>query len=285
MPENRWDSSTGIFSLLPSSLRVWGGQRSDTGQPKGSGLRTGNDGKTRWGNRSCLTQILTCRHPELPLPSNTKLIKRIIIKNTRYGKKCAYSWQFCKPSRRELRAAMMIPVIYEQLKRKKLKIHKARCVCECVLSGSKGWATRGNLKGLGSHLETPAFILQWHACQSSQRLRLACFQSSLAQQTLSLTLSCREIMKQNLCLGLHSYLWLPYWFLWTPSACVAFPFLLVHDSASLLMLWFTFSFFFFSVISVFLFVSLLCVFSDPFTFLFLLTHVKIVIIKQTQSQA
>ncbi|XP_033707287.1 telomerase protein component 1 isoform X1 [Tursiops truncatus] len=63
---------------------------------------------------------------ELPLPSNTKLIKRIIIKNTRYGKKCAYSWQFCKPSRRELRAAMMIPVIYEQLKRKKLKIHKAR---------------------------------------------------------------------------------------------------------------------------------------------------------------
>ncbi|XP_060002650.1 telomerase protein component 1 isoform X3 [Lagenorhynchus albirostris] len=63
---------------------------------------------------------------ELPLPSNTKLIKRIIIKNTRYGKKCAYSWQFYKPSRRELRAAMMIPVIYEQLKRKKLKIHKAR---------------------------------------------------------------------------------------------------------------------------------------------------------------
>ncbi|KAM9091234.1 telomerase protein component 1 isoform 2-T2 [Megaptera novaeangliae] len=63
---------------------------------------------------------------ELPLPSNTKLIKQIIMKNTRYGKKYAYSGQFYKPSRRELRAAMMIPVIYGQLKRKKLKIHKAR---------------------------------------------------------------------------------------------------------------------------------------------------------------
>ncbi|XP_066886710.1 telomerase protein component 1 [Kogia breviceps] len=63
---------------------------------------------------------------ELPLPSNTKLIKQIVIKNTRYGKKYAYSWQFYKPSHQELWAAMMIPVIYEQLKWKKLKIHKAR---------------------------------------------------------------------------------------------------------------------------------------------------------------
>ncbi|XP_057579321.1 telomerase protein component 1 isoform X2 [Hippopotamus amphibius kiboko] len=62
---------------------------------------------------------------ELPLPSNTKLIEQI-IKNTRYGKKHGYSWQLCKPSRRELRAAMRIPEIYEQLKRKKLKMHKAR---------------------------------------------------------------------------------------------------------------------------------------------------------------
>ncbi|KAM9715164.1 telomerase protein component 1 isoform 1-T1 [Dama dama] len=63
---------------------------------------------------------------ELPFPSNTQLIKQIIIKNTKYGKKHAYSWQFRQPSRRELRTAMMIPVIYEQLKRKKLEIHKAR---------------------------------------------------------------------------------------------------------------------------------------------------------------
>uniref|UniRef100_A0A8C3WJJ7 Telomerase associated protein 1 n=1 Tax=Catagonus wagneri TaxID=51154 RepID=A0A8C3WJJ7_9CETA len=62
----------------------------------------------------------------LPFPSNTKLIKRIIIKNTRHGKKFASYWQSCKPNRRELRAAMMIPLIYEQLKRTKLKIHKAR---------------------------------------------------------------------------------------------------------------------------------------------------------------
>ena len=99
------------------------------------------DGKVRGGNRSCLTQTLTCCHPELPFPSNTQLIKRIIIKNTKYGKKHAYSWQFRQPSRRELRTAMMIPVIYEQLKRKKLEIHKARCVREYVLSESKGWAS------------------------------------------------------------------------------------------------------------------------------------------------
>ena len=64
-----------------------------------------------------------------------------MIKNTKYGKKHAYSWQFRQPSRRELRTAMMIPVIYEQLKRKKLEIHKARCVHEYVLSESKGWAS------------------------------------------------------------------------------------------------------------------------------------------------
>uniref|UniRef100_A0A8D1JHP7 Telomerase associated protein 1 n=1 Tax=Sus scrofa TaxID=9823 RepID=A0A8D1JHP7_PIG len=62
----------------------------------------------------------------LPFPSNTKLLQRIMIKNTRYGKRFASYWQSCKPSRRELRAAMMIPLIYEQLKRTKLKIHKAR---------------------------------------------------------------------------------------------------------------------------------------------------------------
>ena len=126
-----------------------------------------------------------------------------MIKNTRYGKRFASYWQSCKPSRRELRAAMMIPLIYEQLKRTKLKIHKARCVRECVLSGSNGWA-RGTLKGLGNHLETPAFILQRHACWSSKLLRFPWFQSSPAQQTLSLTLSSREIMRQNLCLGLYS---------------------------------------------------------------------------------
>uniref|UniRef100_A0A8C6DQZ2 Telomerase associated protein 1 n=1 Tax=Moschus moschiferus TaxID=68415 RepID=A0A8C6DQZ2_MOSMO len=62
----------------------------------------------------------------LPFPSNTQLVKQIISKNTKFGKKHACSWQYRQPSRRELRTAMMIPVIYEQLKRKKLKMHKAR---------------------------------------------------------------------------------------------------------------------------------------------------------------
>ncbi|EPY76192.1 telomerase protein component 1 [Camelus ferus] len=61
----------------------------------------------------------------LPFPSNTKLVRQILIKNARYGKKY-YSWQSCKPSRRELRAAMMMPVVYDQLKRAKLRLHKAR---------------------------------------------------------------------------------------------------------------------------------------------------------------
>ncbi|XP_072818855.1 telomerase protein component 1 isoform X2 [Vicugna pacos] len=61
----------------------------------------------------------------LPFPSNTKLVRQILIKNARYGKNY-YSWQSCKPSRRELRAAMMMPVVYDQLKRAKLRLHKAR---------------------------------------------------------------------------------------------------------------------------------------------------------------
>lgn len=53
-----------------------------------------------------------------------------MIRNSRNGKRRA-KWQreLCNFSCRELRAAMMMPVMYEQLKREKLKIHRTRCVC------------------------------------------------------------------------------------------------------------------------------------------------------------
>ncbi|XP_013364023.1 PREDICTED: telomerase protein component 1 [Chinchilla lanigera] len=60
----------------------------------------------------------------LPFPSNTKLLRRIIIRNSKCFK--TYPRYLCKLSPRKLRAAMMIPVIYKQVKQEKLKIHKAR---------------------------------------------------------------------------------------------------------------------------------------------------------------
>ncbi|KAM6181674.1 telomerase protein component 1 [Erethizon dorsatum] len=72
------------------------------------------------------------RNQALPIPSNAKLLRRIMIRNSvRFMK---YPRYLCKLSRRKLRTAMMIPVIYEQLKREKLKLHKARqCKCDIQL--------------------------------------------------------------------------------------------------------------------------------------------------------
>ncbi|XP_051678544.2 telomerase protein component 1 isoform X2 [Oryctolagus cuniculus] len=68
------------------------------------------------------------RNRALPFPSNTTLMKRILIRNARNVKRFSrqillgiHSWQ-----PRLLRMVMMIPVMYEQLKREKLKIQKAR---------------------------------------------------------------------------------------------------------------------------------------------------------------
>ncbi|XP_058149817.1 telomerase protein component 1 isoform X1 [Dasypus novemcinctus] len=66
------------------------------------------------------------RNKALPFPSNTQLMRRIMIRNSRNGKRHGYQRQPCNPRRRELRAAMMMPVMYEQLKQEKLKIQKAR---------------------------------------------------------------------------------------------------------------------------------------------------------------
>ncbi|XP_063093010.1 telomerase protein component 1 isoform X1 [Cavia porcellus] len=60
----------------------------------------------------------------LPFPSNTKLLRQIMIRNSKCYKK--YPRYLCTLSRRKLRTAMMIPGIYAQLKREKLRVHKAR---------------------------------------------------------------------------------------------------------------------------------------------------------------
>ncbi|XP_004390075.1 telomerase protein component 1 [Trichechus manatus latirostris] len=66
------------------------------------------------------------RNKALPFPSNTQLMRRIIIRNSRNGNRRPSQRQLQDLSCQELRAAMMMPVIYEQLKREKLKIQKAR---------------------------------------------------------------------------------------------------------------------------------------------------------------
>uniref|UniRef100_A0A8C5JWG6 Telomerase associated protein 1 n=1 Tax=Jaculus jaculus TaxID=51337 RepID=A0A8C5JWG6_JACJA len=61
-----------------------------------------------------------------PFPSNTQLMRRIMTRNSKNVKRPANLRHLCNLSRRQLRAAMAIPVIFEQLKREKLKMHKAR---------------------------------------------------------------------------------------------------------------------------------------------------------------
>ncbi|XP_066199241.1 telomerase protein component 1 [Saccopteryx leptura] len=67
------------------------------------------------------------KNKALPFPSNTQLMKRIIIRYySKNVRRHYYKTQLCNLNRRQLRAAMMMPVLYEQLKREKLKIHRTR---------------------------------------------------------------------------------------------------------------------------------------------------------------
>ncbi|KAM4881527.1 telomerase protein component 1 [Thomomys bottae] len=65
----------------------------------------------------------------LPFPSNMKLMKRIMNRISKTIKRPVNPQHLRNLSRQQLRAAMMIPVIYQQLKWEKLKIHKARQCC------------------------------------------------------------------------------------------------------------------------------------------------------------
>ncbi|NP_001297242.1 telomerase protein component 1 [Heterocephalus glaber] len=64
------------------------------------------------------------RNKALPFPSNTQLMRRIMTRNAKSIRK--YPRYLCNLRRSQLRTAMMVPVLYEQLKREKLKIRKAR---------------------------------------------------------------------------------------------------------------------------------------------------------------
>ncbi|KAM6202580.1 telomerase protein component 1 [Rhynchocyon petersi] len=66
------------------------------------------------------------RSRALPSPSNIQLMKQILIRNSKTGKKSANLDEIQNLSRQKLRAAMMMPLMYEQLKREKLKIQKAK---------------------------------------------------------------------------------------------------------------------------------------------------------------
>ncbi|XP_007949412.1 telomerase protein component 1 [Orycteropus afer afer] len=93
------------------------------------------------------------RNEALPFPSNTQLLRRIMIRNSRNGNRCVIQKELWNPSRRELRTAMMMPVIYERLKREKLKIQKAR-----------QWKYDGEmLDRYRQALETAVNLSVWHS--------------------------------------------------------------------------------------------------------------------------
>ncbi|XP_048211653.1 telomerase protein component 1 [Perognathus longimembris pacificus] len=66
------------------------------------------------------------RNKAMPFPSNINLMRRIMIRLSKNIKRPAHPRHLHLLSRQQLRAAMVIPVIYKQLKWEKLKIHKAR---------------------------------------------------------------------------------------------------------------------------------------------------------------
>jgi hypothetical protein len=72
--------------------------------------------------------LFSCYYTASPFPSNTTLMKRIMIRNSKKNRRPASRKHLCTLTRRQLRAAMTIPVMYEQLKREKLRLHKARYV-------------------------------------------------------------------------------------------------------------------------------------------------------------
>lgn len=88
-------------------------------------------------------------HTALPFPSNTTLMRRVITNPKTIRRRAVRSY-LSTLTRRQLRAAMTIPVMYEQLKREKLRLRKARYV---LASWEKG-RTEERRDRLQSHLGT-----------------------------------------------------------------------------------------------------------------------------------
>uniref|UniRef100_A0A2K6BX95 Telomerase protein component 1 n=1 Tax=Macaca nemestrina TaxID=9545 RepID=A0A2K6BX95_MACNE len=63
------------------------------------------------------------RNQALPFPSNTTLMRRILTRNDKNRPRRRF---LCHLSCQQLRTVMRIPVMYEKLKREKLRVHKAR---------------------------------------------------------------------------------------------------------------------------------------------------------------
>uniref|UniRef100_G1RIT5 Telomerase protein component 1 n=1 Tax=Nomascus leucogenys TaxID=61853 RepID=G1RIT5_NOMLE len=63
------------------------------------------------------------RNQALPFPSNITLMRQMLTRNDKNRPRRRF---LCHLSRQQLRTAMRIPVLYEQLKREKLRVHKAR---------------------------------------------------------------------------------------------------------------------------------------------------------------
>ncbi|XP_051032731.1 telomerase protein component 1 [Phodopus roborovskii] len=66
------------------------------------------------------------RNKALPFPSNTTLMRRIMVRNSKTIKKPSNARHLRTLTRRQLRVAMTIPVMYEKLKREKLRLRKTR---------------------------------------------------------------------------------------------------------------------------------------------------------------
>nr|KAF6393970.1 telomerase associated protein 1 [Pipistrellus kuhlii] len=66
------------------------------------------------------------KNKELPFPSNTQLMRRIMIRHSKNVQRRYDKRQLPNLKRRELRAVLRVPVFYEQLKREQLRVYRSR---------------------------------------------------------------------------------------------------------------------------------------------------------------
>ena len=104
--------------------------------------------------------LFSCYYTAAPFPSNTTLMKRLMIRNSKKLKRPTNRRHLYNLTRKQLRAAMTIPVMYEQLKREKLRLHQARYVLA-------SWGKRRTKELKEPSENQPFVILESYACHSA----------------------------------------------------------------------------------------------------------------------
>ncbi|KAL4692612.1 hypothetical protein H8959_016422 [Pygathrix nigripes] len=120
-----WDSSRAGKRMKLSRPETWERELSLRGNKASKSVIHSRQFPFRFLNAHDSIDALEAqlRNQALPFPSNTTLMGRILTRNDNNRPRRRF---LCHLSRRQLRTVMRVPVMYEKLKREKLRVHKAR---------------------------------------------------------------------------------------------------------------------------------------------------------------